>query len=251
MKKRRNRSVAVGLIALFVSVAMFAVTILARYAFQNTEQYSVGWIKYFTYFPNSLVALIPIGLLVIAFFVMLYEASCTISYLRADPSHKSVQEMLEIIDYDFKQKRAFLYGAIVIAALYAVMQVITFIWGPGFRVSISPEESEGKKQYHMIKGGSALWTQWKLLRRHYRRICQRKNGSGNQQQLFRRRSRSKDERGIWVHYKLFRQVGRNSRLCKQLCHFRLCHRLQPHHKRQKNEKTSGHRKHCCAKEQGF
>lgn len=48
MKKRRNRSVAVGLIALFVSVAMFAVTILARYAFQNTEQYSVGWIKYFT-----------------------------------------------------------------------------------------------------------------------------------------------------------------------------------------------------------
>ena len=143
MKKRRNRSVAVGLIALFVSVAMFAVTILARYAFQNTEQYSVGWIKYFTYFPNSLVALIPIGLLVIAFFVMLYEASCTISYLRADPSHKSVQEMLEIIDYDFKQKRAFLYGAIVIAALYAVMQVITFIWGPGFRVSISPEESEG------------------------------------------------------------------------------------------------------------
>ena len=78
---------------------MFAVTILARYAFQNTEQYSVGWIKYFTYFPNSLVALIPIGLLVIAFFVMLYEASCTISYLRADPSHKSVQEMLEIIDY--------------------------------------------------------------------------------------------------------------------------------------------------------
>ncbi len=145
MKKRRNRSVAVGLIALFVSVAMFAVTILARYAFQNTEQYSVGWIKYFTYFPNSLVALIPIGLLVIAFFVMLYEASCTISYLRADPSHKSVQEMLEIIDYDFKQKRAFLYGAIVIAALYAVMQVITFIWGPGFRVSISPEESEGQK----------------------------------------------------------------------------------------------------------
>ena len=49
MKKRRNRSVAVGLIALFVSVAMFAVTILARYAFQNTERYSVGWIKYFTY----------------------------------------------------------------------------------------------------------------------------------------------------------------------------------------------------------
>lgn len=48
LKKRRNRSVAVGLIALFVSVAMFAVTILARYAFQNTEQYSVGWIKYFT-----------------------------------------------------------------------------------------------------------------------------------------------------------------------------------------------------------
>ena len=73
MKKRRNRSVAVGLIALFVSVAMFAVTILARYAFQNTEQYSVGWIKYFTYFPNSLVALIPIGLLVIAFFVILKE----------------------------------------------------------------------------------------------------------------------------------------------------------------------------------
>ena len=30
LKKRRNRSVAVGLIALFVSVAMFAVTILAR-----------------------------------------------------------------------------------------------------------------------------------------------------------------------------------------------------------------------------
>lgn len=143
VKKKRCIATAVYSVALILLLAMLALTILSTYVFPDGGKYSVGWIKFFTHFPESLIAIIPIALITIAFGMTISESSYSLYGISDTPSHKSVSDMIRTADSDFKKKRVFLYVTVVIAILYVIVQSVTFIWGPGFPVTPTPEESTG------------------------------------------------------------------------------------------------------------
>lgn len=143
LKKKRNRAAAVFAVALVLLLAMLTLTILSQYVFHNADKYAVGWIKYFAHFPESLIAILPIALISVAFGMMCSEASYSLYGINDTPSNKTVHELIKQEDEDFLKKRIFLYITVVIAIIYAAVQAVAFIWGPGFPIKPTPEESVG------------------------------------------------------------------------------------------------------------
>lgn len=145
LTQKKRTDTIVYLCALLIGLAVFALTVVFSLSEELSARYSESWIRFFTLFPYSLIVLIPLALLTIAYVLIRKETAYRINYAaRKAPSDETASDLVnDAMRYGLRTRKIFLYIMTVVMALYVVFQAVTFIWGPDFPVPQSGNDGTG------------------------------------------------------------------------------------------------------------